>query len=729
MATKRTFPRPLFVLGAALLGALALGACDGDSAGQGDGGLSGACSTSDLIAQCPAGSSPLLGARAESSCAASATGLIENAQGEIEGSCVGFSQCRALCLFADPCPCGITQLSREGVVCADCSAQASCGNGVCEGGENPLNCAIDCGPSCVPDTQRCNGELLEGCTQQGRYEPIACAPDEHCSEAQGPAQCVRRVQVIVDDTGVREDSGLLEEGRVRFGDTPLPALADLSTPHAPTGSWRTETIAPCQTSSPPPPGGGECLDAPPFDQLFNLLHKGYRPTNQPEIYPATAFWRPENEPGSFTGFSSGGRVQMQLSGGTRTFQLQFSNALLEAYTTEREQAICDACDRAGSIYDAQVHADWRCEGQRARLTARAAALGDQRPPFDPAQLPAYLDWFWQCTVAQSYPTRAGQRDPCDPEDSMYQSAPQSCCHSELFGGAFAQMLPPTTMCGPHWMQPFPEALNTQLLTTDRTGQSLVSTLKSRADQPVHIDLESQEITYAQALTPYNVAFVQYSTDGQTAAFSVCAQESDCAIALWHLPTQTQRMILPSMQRYERFALSPDGQALAILLPRERRVALYHTETAGLIWSIAPPENGGFGGVYFSPNGRELLLPAWTHGEDRRDFTEVWRVEARPQLRIEIETGPALNTFVNPLLMTSDGHTFTYTNIDTDRRPFVTLWDTQSGQMINRSPNVEATFGNDILLSSLQLSPDGRRLLALFRVTSPRLKYHFQVLAP
>jgi hypothetical protein len=61
---------------------------------------------------------------------------------------------------------------KEGSDCADCNPSYCCGDGVCEGGEDTANCAIDCSASvCVPvkKTCDCDGEC-------GRFESNASCP-------------------------------------------------------------------------------------------------------------------------------------------------------------------------------------------------------------------------------------------------------------------------------------------------------------------------------------------------------------------------------------------------------------------------------------------------------------------------------------------------------------------------------------------------------------------------
>lgn len=220
----------------ALLAVMLLAACDGteaDGGGAGDGG--GACETSNLIAQCPAGTSPLLGSQAESSCAAVAGGVVLDGTGQASGQCYGVGSCRVVCQFAMPCRCGVESVGRDGVICAACEGAASCGNGVCEGGESPATCGIDCGVLCMPDERRCDGEALQACSLQGRWDTLECPSGEVCMVAEGMPRCARDPGIIIGgDAGVAGDDGVRpEDGRLILGDGTWPVIEAHPTPAFP----------------------------------------------------------------------------------------------------------------------------------------------------------------------------------------------------------------------------------------------------------------------------------------------------------------------------------------------------------------------------------------------------------------------------------------------------------------------------------------------------------------
>lgn len=150
------------------------------------------CVQSDLIAQCPPGSDPRLDAEAKTLCeGAGALSLIEQA-GSISGKCYGEGSCQVLCQFAVPCDCGVESITDEGVICTPCNDLPGCGNGVCEGMETPDTCAVDCGPVCTPDRERCQGDDREICNAQGRWELVACGEGRQCEESEGTTSCTDR---------------------------------------------------------------------------------------------------------------------------------------------------------------------------------------------------------------------------------------------------------------------------------------------------------------------------------------------------------------------------------------------------------------------------------------------------------------------------------------------------------------------------------------------------------
>ena len=152
-----------------------------------------ACVESDLIAQCPPGSSPRLDAQSRAACEGSASLDLTAESGEVDGACMGEGDCQVLCQFEQPCPCGVATLTRDALVCRACTEQAACGNRICEGGESFDTCPIDCAGECEPGEERCNGDAREVCGADRAWDQLACPQaDETCDETDaGTTTCVR----------------------------------------------------------------------------------------------------------------------------------------------------------------------------------------------------------------------------------------------------------------------------------------------------------------------------------------------------------------------------------------------------------------------------------------------------------------------------------------------------------------------------------------------------------
>ncbi len=186
------------------------------------------CVESDLLAQCPPGSNPLLGATADSVCVASVQGDLVNGEGAVSGRCFGQAGCQVACQFSSPCRCGVESVTRDGVVCVNCQDVAACGDGVCEGGEDPQGCPQDCAGECQPGAQRCQGALIEVCNLRGRWDGLPCPSDEVCEDdGAGRVECRRNELVDGGDTGGNGDDsgGPRISGRILFGDADLPEPA------------------------------------------------------------------------------------------------------------------------------------------------------------------------------------------------------------------------------------------------------------------------------------------------------------------------------------------------------------------------------------------------------------------------------------------------------------------------------------------------------------------------
>lgn len=164
-------------------------ACDDADDGP---GASASCEDDQvLIAQCPPGSNPQLGSVAESMCSGAAGTIISDGQGAATGNCVGTSACVVACQWASPCLCGVASVTVDGIQCQPCDPDRGCGNGVCDPGENPQICAIDCGARCSPGEARCGNEGgRQSCNLQGVWEDLACPDGRVCALRDGAADCV-----------------------------------------------------------------------------------------------------------------------------------------------------------------------------------------------------------------------------------------------------------------------------------------------------------------------------------------------------------------------------------------------------------------------------------------------------------------------------------------------------------------------------------------------------------
>ena len=154
-----------------------------------------ACAEGNAIALCPTNTRALLEADAESSC--NTEGSIDvdydmtmstQAMGAVSQVCAGSGSCRVVCELLEACDYGVRSVSvEEGIICQS----APCGNGICDSGENPENCAVDCAEaSCEPNDRRCMGDTIQECNQQGLWETAACGSGQVCREMVDMAMCV-----------------------------------------------------------------------------------------------------------------------------------------------------------------------------------------------------------------------------------------------------------------------------------------------------------------------------------------------------------------------------------------------------------------------------------------------------------------------------------------------------------------------------------------------------------
>ncbi|MBH24551.1 MAG: hypothetical protein CMH57_08885 [Myxococcales bacterium] len=179
------------LLALALVAATALTACPSDDGGGDDGaatsgsvtggGLPEGCDAAALAAQCPPGSDPLTGPEAFDACQGESGAQLTDSSGAIGAICEGTGACLVVCNLQDPCTCGVDRITTEGIFCVECNLAPACGNAICEGGEDPQSCPVDCAAQCMPDQGRCSGEQLQICQGNGSWDDVACRSDQACT--------------------------------------------------------------------------------------------------------------------------------------------------------------------------------------------------------------------------------------------------------------------------------------------------------------------------------------------------------------------------------------------------------------------------------------------------------------------------------------------------------------------------------------------------------------------
>ena len=127
-------------------------ACDADDTAK-------QCVSAGLVAQCPVGSNPILGASAEEGCDGQFNDNVVSGDTGATAQCRSSGGCDFMCQFEVPCSCGVETITKDEIVCSTC-AQTSCGDGRCEGNERAtctpgnstcIECGEDCGGSTCGD--------------------------------------------------------------------------------------------------------------------------------------------------------------------------------------------------------------------------------------------------------------------------------------------------------------------------------------------------------------------------------------------------------------------------------------------------------------------------------------------------------------------------------------------------------------------------------------------------
>ena len=156
----------------------------------------------DLNAICPPNTTPNVDSVGMNSCMASEEDTFCASQGECSVSC-------------DPqCEHGVSEITSDSVIC---NPEPTCGNGICESGEEG-NCPQDCSEvDCMPGMTRCEENSIVECNGMGLWsDPVVCPEGERCAGEIGSADCRpvneevcdgedNDLDEIVDENLMRED--------------------------------------------------------------------------------------------------------------------------------------------------------------------------------------------------------------------------------------------------------------------------------------------------------------------------------------------------------------------------------------------------------------------------------------------------------------------------------------------------------------------------------------------
>jgi RNA polymerase sigma factor (sigma-70 family) len=194
-----------------------------------------------------------------------------------------------------------------------------------------------------------------------------------------------------------------------------------------------------------------------------------------------------------------------------------------------------------------------------------------------------------------------------------------------------------------------------------------------------------------------LTLLAFTPDGKTL---VTGDTLDRTIRLFDVPTRKERCQLTRPEVVRGFALSPDGNLLA-LGSQEGPVSVWDVKTGKLVRELrgAP----FVAGVAFSPDGSTLASAEWDQKTDR-NAVALWDVATGKQLRrLEKNVGS-----VGSVHFSADGKT-----LIAGTGGAIRLWDAATGE--ERGP----AAGNPAYVADVAVSPDGRTL-AYVADTSIRL---------
>lgn len=563
-----------------------LWACD-----DGDGPLT----CGQLVDQCPPGSSAILGEQASGACAEAQGGIALDGTGQATGQCLASSSCRVLCEFDVPCRCGVASITGAGVQCASCDGAASCGNGICEGGETPERCPIDCGEVCEPDERRCDGVTLQECSLQGRWDDLPCPSGEACTAEGGVARCARDLQIIDDDGGVGDDGGVVrpDDGRIIAG----------------TGAWPVARV----TLPPPTPRS--------FDFATLLL-----PANDERAQLFAAFDRLGGErlqlvPGAarFEGYGATGTILVDATDG------HLFLPPLPAVDAPTRERFCEAFVRCRRAPVEECDA-WLVETAAERgggFFQCALDLIDADPQ---TCTPFIFDCGW--SPIHLYPDRVALQFGLVRRGARilgYDGA------SARLIDLAAQTTRPMRAVGEYRFDFNPPAFD---LSADGRIAAMVG--RNGLDEVfVHWPVDGDERAAILPTARGRTSHVRLSVDGQVVALQRTGTDdpfTDDAWSFWRLDTEERLLSLRPLEgaTLQELVFSPDGRHMALGLTRPSRIEIWDLERLERTQVLADTPDGGELSFAFSPDG-SFVTVVTAAGLELWDVASGQRFETLPEV--------------------------------------------------------------------------------------------------